>query len=294
MLIQNTQAMRLGCFFALDIPWVSRYNKKDITPFEEGMNTKDLFLKTNPRRLFFMAALPGAISMLASALYGIFDGIFVGQFLGDTAFAAVNLAFPFVILIYALSDLIAVGSAVPISICLGKRQDKEANELFTCSVLLILFTGALMGTLLYTTAPALLKLLGAKSSIIVVTNSTKAPFISPKVGVKAFVSGGEVSKVSFAYVGTQAERFIRSFNADICFFSVSALTPDGRLTDNSVAENQISKTMIECSKKSVLLLNSQKIGEPQLNTLCRVNDIDYIVSEKDISDLFPAHKEKFI
>lgn len=140
----------------------------------------------------------------------------------------------------------------------------------------------------------LLKLLGAKSSIIVVTNSTKAPFISPRVGVKAFVSGGEVSKVSFAYVGTQAERFIRSFNADICFFSVSALTPDGRLTDNSVAENQISRTMIECSKKSVLLLNSQKIGEAQLNTLCRVNDIDYIVSEKDISDLFPAHKEKFI
>ena len=140
----------------------------------------------------------------------------------------------------------------------------------------------------------LLKLLGSKSSIILVTNSTKAPLISAKTGVKTFVCGGEASKTSFAYVGSLAEDFIRKFNADICFFSVSSLTPDGKLTDNSVAENQISKTMISCSKKSVLLLNSQKVGEPYLNTLCTLNDIDFVVSEKDISDNFSRFKAKFI
>ena len=140
----------------------------------------------------------------------------------------------------------------------------------------------------------LLKLLEARASIIVITNSTKASLYSSKTSVKTLVSGGEPSKISFAYVGTLAEDFIRRFNADICFFSVSSLTPDGRLTDNSIAENQISKAMIEHSRKSVLLLNSQKIGEPQLNTLCTLNDIDLVVSEKDISPLFPSHKEKFI
>lgn len=140
----------------------------------------------------------------------------------------------------------------------------------------------------------LIKLLGAKHSIIIVTNSTKASFITSKTGVKAFVTGGEPSKSSYAYIGTLAESFIRKFNADICFFSVSSLTTDGKLTDNSLSENQISKTMMEQSKKSVLLLNSQKIGAPQLNTLCTLNEIDYIVSEKDISGLFLNHKEKFI
>lgn len=140
----------------------------------------------------------------------------------------------------------------------------------------------------------LIKLLNAKSSIIVITNSTKASFASAKTGVKIFVSGGETSKTSFGYIGTFAEEFVRKFNADICFFSVTALTPDGKLTDNSIAENQISKTMIECSKKSVLLLNSQKIGAPHLNTLCTLNDIDLVVSEKDLSDKFPQYKEKFI
>ena len=68
--------------------------------------------------------------MLASALYQTIDGIFVGQFLGATAFAALNLAMPFVIINFSLADLIGVGSAVPISICLGREQEGEANNIF--------------------------------------------------------------------------------------------------------------------------------------------------------------------
>lgn len=129
------------------------------------MNAKDLFLKTSPLRLFFLTALPGAISMLASALYGIFDGVFVGNIVGDTAFAAINLAFPFVILNYALSDLIAVGSAVPISIALGKKEDERANHIFSASVILIIITGLAMGLFLYTASPLFMKLLGAKGEL---------------------------------------------------------------------------------------------------------------------------------
>ena len=84
------------------------------------MDTSTLFAKTPPLKLFIIASLPGAVSMLASALYQIIDGVFVGQFLGETAFAAINLAMPFVIINFSLADLIGVGSAVPISICLGR------------------------------------------------------------------------------------------------------------------------------------------------------------------------------
>lgn len=117
------------------------------------MEHKELYLKTSVMRLFFIAAIPGAISMLASALYGLFDGIFVGNILGNTAFAAINLAFPFVIINFALSDLVAVGSAVPISIALGKQNEKEANNIFTCALLMIMGAGVFMGALLYFASP---------------------------------------------------------------------------------------------------------------------------------------------
>ena len=89
------------------------------------MYYKTLFSKTKPVRLFFMAAIPGSVGMLASSLYQLMDGILVGQLLEDAAFAALNLAMPFVIVNFALADLIGVGSSVPISIHLGAKNEKR-------------------------------------------------------------------------------------------------------------------------------------------------------------------------
>ncbi len=125
------------------------------------MNSVSLYAKTPPLKLFLLASFPGAVGMLASALYQILDGIFVGQFLGETAFAAINLAMPFVIINFALADLIGVGSAVPISVCLGKKQEQEANNIFTCACLMIVGAGVLVGGVMYAAAPLLIQLMGA-------------------------------------------------------------------------------------------------------------------------------------
>ena len=125
------------------------------------MNSKQLFAATPPVKLFLTAAIPGAISMLASALYQMFDGAFVGGYVGYTAFASLNLAMPFVIINFALADLIGVGSAVPVSICLGRKQTKEANNIFTCACLLIFLTGIISGAVIYAAAPLLIELMGA-------------------------------------------------------------------------------------------------------------------------------------
>lgn len=125
------------------------------------MNSQTLFLKTKPLKLFFLASIPGAIGMLASALYQLIDGIFVGQILGSTAFAALNLAMPLVIINFSLADLIGVGSSVPISIALGRQEDKEANNIFTCACLMIVIAGIMIGSILFFSAPFLIELMGA-------------------------------------------------------------------------------------------------------------------------------------
>ena len=126
------------------------------------MNSQKLFLETTPLKLFFTAAIPGAVSMLASALYQLIDGIFVGRFLGETAFAALNLAMPFVIINFALADLVGVGSSVPISISLGRKEEKEADNLFSCACLMIVGAGLAVGAILFLAAPTLIRLMGAE------------------------------------------------------------------------------------------------------------------------------------
>ena len=126
------------------------------------MNSHALFAKTPPVKLFFLASLPGAIGMLASALYQTIDGVLVGHLLGETAFAALNLAMPFVIINFAVADLIGVGSSVPISICLGRKEEEKASGIFTCSCLMIVGAGAVVGAVLFAAAPLLITLMGAE------------------------------------------------------------------------------------------------------------------------------------
>lgn len=94
------------------------------------MNQNTLFEKTSPTRLFFHFAIPGMISMAVSSLYTIADGIFVGRFLGQQSLAAVNLVMPLIMICFGLSDMVAVGSAVQISIQLGRKSIMRRNKPF--------------------------------------------------------------------------------------------------------------------------------------------------------------------
>lgn len=129
------------------------------------MNGSELYAKTAPMKLFFMIAIPGAISMIASSLWGLFDGIFVGHLLGGDAFAALNLAFPFVLIVFSVADMIGVGSAVSISIFLGKKDEHNANNYFTCACIIIFGFGFMIGAVLYILAPLFMKLMGADANL---------------------------------------------------------------------------------------------------------------------------------
>lgn len=130
------------------------------------MDSRALYLNTPVTKLFFSVALPGAISMLSASLFGLFDGVFVGHLLGETAFAAVNFAMPIVYINFSLADLIGVGSSVPISISLGRGDTDDANNYFSCACALIFITGILIGAALFAIAPALMRLMGAEGELL--------------------------------------------------------------------------------------------------------------------------------
>ena len=175
-----------------------------------------------------------------------------------------------------------------------EREHSDAKDIIGKKCLSLISDGDVIMVDGSSTAIALMRAIGDKKSIVIITNSAKAPLILSETKIKTFVTGGELAPNTYAYVGSYAEDFIRSFNADICFFSVRTLTQDGRLTDNALAENSIRKVMMSRSKRSILMLDSQKIGAPCINTLCTVSDITHIVCETNIAPIFPEYSEKFI
>lgn len=129
------------------------------------MDSNRIFMELSPRRLFFTAAVPGMISMFAASLYMIVEGMFIGRFLGGTAFAAVNLAMPLMMLTFSLADMVGVGSSVPISIALGRGDEKQANRLFSGALLLIVAAAISVGVVMALCAPYIFRAMGAEGEV---------------------------------------------------------------------------------------------------------------------------------
>jgi len=129
-------------------------------------DTETMYATMAPWRLFFIVAMPGMISMFAMSVYSIIEGAFIGQRLGEGAFAAVNIAMPLVMINFSLADLVGVGASVPISIALGKKDYKSANNVFTCSIIMIFITATVMGAVMFLAAEPLCRMMGADDILL--------------------------------------------------------------------------------------------------------------------------------
>ena len=105
----------------------------------------EIFLKIPPTRLFFKCALPAVVTSVFGALYSVVDGIFVGRYLGEDALAAINLIMPVIMIVEALSNMIATGASVNMSILLGKGEREDASRVFSFSVKFILTVSCVIG-----------------------------------------------------------------------------------------------------------------------------------------------------
>ena len=129
-------------------------------------DTELMYATMHPWRLFFIVALPGMISMFAMSVYAIVEGIFIGQTLGEGAFAAVNIAMPLVMINFSLADLIGVGASAPISVALGRGDHDTANNVFSSSVIMIFLASVTMGSIMFFAATPLARMMGADDVLL--------------------------------------------------------------------------------------------------------------------------------
>ena len=75
--------------------------------------------------------LPSIVMMIFTSIYGVVDGVFVSNFAGKTAFAAVNLIMPYLMAFGTLGFLVGTGGTALISMTLGMGDKKKANQIFS-------------------------------------------------------------------------------------------------------------------------------------------------------------------
>ena len=107
-----------------------------------------LELGTKPvGKLLAQYALPAIVAMTASSLYNMVDSIFIGQGVGALAISGLAITFPFMNLSAAFGAAIGVGTATHISVRLGQRDYRTAEEIFGNSISLNIIIGLVFAAL---------------------------------------------------------------------------------------------------------------------------------------------------
>ena len=110
--------------------------------------------------------LPCIGTMLFTSIYGIVDGLCVSNFVGKTAFAAVNLIMPLPMLVGTVGFMLGTGGSAIVGITLGEGDDDRADRYFSLFLVTALIAGVVLSALgLVFIRPAAV-LMGAKGEML--------------------------------------------------------------------------------------------------------------------------------
>lgn len=90
------------------------------------------------RKLYLCALLPNVIAVLGGTINVFFDGLLVGQRLGDAGLEAVNQVLPVYLVLCALGSLVASGASQLSAMAFGSDNRAEGQRIFRCSMTLSL------------------------------------------------------------------------------------------------------------------------------------------------------------
>ena len=110
--------------------------------------------------------LPCVGTMLFTSIYGIVDGLCVSNFVGKTAFAAVNLIMPLPMLIGSVGFMLGTGGSAIVGITLGEGDGKKADELFSLFLSSALAAGIVFSAVGLVIIEPVAELLGAKGEML--------------------------------------------------------------------------------------------------------------------------------
>ncbi len=85
-------------------------------------------------RRLAVSSVPSILMMLVESIYGVVDGLFVSNFVGTSAFAALNIIWPAVMLVGALGLMVGTGGSALVSKTMGEGDPARAGAVFSMLV----------------------------------------------------------------------------------------------------------------------------------------------------------------
>ena len=190
--------------------------------------------------------LPSIVMMIFTSIYGVVDGLFVSNFAGKTAFAAINLIMPILMGLSALGFMIGTGGSAIVAKTLGEGKEEKANEYFSMLVYVTAIGGVAVSILGMLLIRPIAVMLGATGELLadcvlygritfisftafMLQNVFQSFFVTaqkPKLGLKVIIIAGVTNMVlDYLFVGRFGFGLAGAAAATVCGEFIGGLFP---------------------------------------------------------------------
>lgn len=190
--------------------------------------------------------LPSIIMMIFTSIYSVVDGLFVSNFVGKTALAAINLTLPIIMGLSALGFMIGTGGSAIVARMLGEKKEDKANAYFSMLIYATMLGGIFLSVLGAILIPSICSLLGAKGELLsdcvlyarlsfismpafMLQNVFQSFFVTaekPHLGLYVIIAAGITNMVlDFLFVGVWGFGLAGAAIATVCGELIGGLFP---------------------------------------------------------------------
>lgn len=177
------------------------------------MNSSSVFFAKNDIRFrkILLFVLPTYLTTLFNTLYTIVDGMFVSKYVGTNALAAINIVYPIVNVLTGIALMFATGGSSLAAISAGAKNNEQANQEFTLSIIFSLAIGTTVSLAIAFNLSRVLTFLGATPLIL---DDCKTYALIWLIGVPAVI-GKELLTYFIRMSGSPGYSFFLSISGGI-------------------------------------------------------------------------------
>jgi len=125
----------------------------------------------------------------------------------------------------------------------------------------------------------LVKLLGNKNNLTIITNSVHLLHNFSTTALNIISSGGALRHRSFSLVGEVARNTIKRYHVDTAVISCKGIDLQNGITDSNEPESDLKKCMLRQASRVILLADHTKFDKTAFIKLSEVNQIDILVTD---------------
>jgi DeoR family glycerol-3-phosphate regulon repressor len=129
------------------------------------------------------------------------------------------------------------------------------------------------------------ELLEHQNLTVITNNINVAEILTANESCKIIVAGGILRREDGGLVGDLTTEVIRQFKVDYAIIGTSALDLDGNLLEYDLQEVRVSRTIIECSSRTFLVVDRSKLERSAPVRIASLEDLDAVFTDGFPEDL---------